>query len=263
MSEPQLADKEYLEIALPPTQDELPCDDGMPMETSRHKHQSDLLIHPLWESLKQQNAYVAGNMFVYFSLEQVRNQDFRGPDVFVVLDVPRTERKSWVIWEEGKGPDVVIELLSESTINRDKTEKKQIYQSRIRVPEYFWFDPFNPEDFCGFRLQGSVYQPLEPDERGHLISQELRLALVKWSGTYRDIETVWLRWATWDGELLPTPEEIAEQERQRAEQEYQRAEQERRRAEENQIQLELAQQQLEELRRQLRERGENMRESEQ
>ncbi|MEA5538485.1 Uma2 family endonuclease [Limnoraphis robusta Tam1] len=237
MSEPQIIEEKPPVIALPPTQDDLPCDDGIPMETERHKHQSDLLINALWERLKQQNAYVGGNMFVYFSLEQVRNQDFRGPDVFVVLDVPRKERKSWVIWEEGKGPDIVIELLSESTLSRDKTEKKRIYQSQMRVPEYFWYDPFNPEDFQGFRLQGSVYQPLEPDEQGRLISQQLDLALVKWSGSYREIDTVWLRWATLEGELLPTTEEIAEQQRQRAE---------------------LAEQQLEQLKQQLRERGIDM-----
>jgi Uma2 family endonuclease len=237
MSEPQLIDEKPPVIALPPTQDDLPCDDGIPMETERHKHQSDLLINALWERLKQQNAYVGGNMFVYFSLEQVRNQDFRGPDVFVVLDVPRKERKSWVIWEEGKGPDIVIELLSESTLSRDKTEKKRIYQSQMRVPEYFWYDPFNPEDCEGFRLQGSVYQPLEPDEQNRLISQQLELALVKWSGSYREINTVWLRWATLEGELLPTTEEIAEQQRQRAE---------------------LAEQQLEQLKQQLRERGIDM-----
>ncbi|MFZ1026540.1 MAG: Uma2 family endonuclease [Limnoraphis robusta] len=237
MSEPQIIEEKPPVIALPPTQDDLPCDDGIPMETERHKHQSDLLINALWERLKQQNAYVGGNMFVYFSLEQVRNQDFRGPDVFVVLDVPRQERKSWVIWEEGKGPDIVIELLSESTLSRDKTEKKRIYQSQMRVPEYFWYDPFNPEDFQGFRLQGSVYQPLEPDEQGRLMSQQLELALVKWSGSYREIDTVWLRWATLEGELLPTTEEIAEQQRQRAE---------------------LAEQQLEQLKQQLRERGIDM-----
>jgi hypothetical protein len=29
--------------ALPPTQDDLPCDDGVPMETLRHQFQMDLL----------------------------------------------------------------------------------------------------------------------------------------------------------------------------------------------------------------------------
>ena len=66
-------------------------------------------------------------MFVYYSLAQVRNRDFKGPDFFAVLGVPKGERKSWVVWEEGKAPDVVIELLSESTAQQDKTNKKQIY----------------------------------------------------------------------------------------------------------------------------------------
>ena len=156
------------EIQLPPTQDELPYDDGIPMETERHKLQMDLLIEPLWNALQERDVYIGGNMFVYYSLAQVRNPDFRGPDVFVVLDVSRKERKSWVIWEEGKEPDIVIELLSESTAERDKTDKKLIYQNQLRVTEYFWYDPFNPEDWQGFRLEGGNYQLLQPDEQGQL-----------------------------------------------------------------------------------------------
>ena len=76
-------------------------------------------------------------MFVYFSLAQVRNQAFRGPDFFVVLDVSPRERKSWVVWQEGKGPDVVIELLSDSTAAHDKGEQKIIYQNALRVLEYY------------------------------------------------------------------------------------------------------------------------------
>jgi Uma2 family endonuclease len=111
-------------ITSPPTQDELPCDDGVPMETERHRRQMELLINTLKPWLDQRDdGYVGGNMFVYFSVDQVRNQDFKGPDFFAVLDVPKGERKSWVVWEEGKSPDVIVELLSESTAEFDKTEK--------------------------------------------------------------------------------------------------------------------------------------------
>ncbi len=107
-------------IPLPPTEDELPCDDGIPMETQRHKMQMDLLLDTLQPWLDQrEDGYIGGNMFIYFSTEQVKNQDFRGPDFFAVLGVPKRERKSWVVWEEGKAPNVVIELLSESTSNED------------------------------------------------------------------------------------------------------------------------------------------------
>ena len=246
-----LSPKNSPEIQLPPTQYELSCDDDIPMETYRHRLQMELLVNPLDLWLKERDAFVGGNMFVYFSPDQVRNQDYRGPDVFVVLDVPRGERLSWVVWEEGKAPDVVIELLSESTAIKDKTEKKAIYQNRLRVPEYFWYDPFNPEDFAGFRLQGGEYVPIEADERGRLVSQLLGLALVPWFGSYKqeEYQAVWLRWATLEGILLPTPQEmavqaqqLAEQERQRAEQAQQLAEQERQRAEQAQQLAEQAQQ---------------------
>lgn len=169
-------------------------------------------------------------MFLYFSLAQVRNQDFRGPDVFVVLGVAAGERKSWVVWEEGKGPDIVIELLSDKTAAIDKGEKKRIYQDQVRVAEYYWFDPFEPTDCAGFSLHNGIYEPILPDERGRLISQRLGLALMRWHGVYENIEATWLRWATLKGELLPTGEETVEIERQRAEVERQRADVEAQRA---------------------------------
>jgi Uma2 family endonuclease len=209
-------------VAMPPTQTELPCDDGEPMETQRHKLQMDLLIDALIPWLDdREDGYVGGNMFVYYSLAQVKNRDFKGPDFFAVLGVPKGERLSWVCWEEGKTPDVVIELLSQSTAEVDKTDKKRIYQNQMHVPEYFWFDPFNPEDLAGFQLQSGYYQEIVPNVQGQLVSQMLDLALVRWQGSYKGVETLWLRWAQRDGTVLPTP---VEAERQRAQAERQRAE---------------------------------------
>lgn len=203
------------DVVWPPTEDELPYSDGVPMESQLHILQMNLLIEPLevlWAD--RPDVFVGGNMFIYFSLEQVRNQDFRGPDVFVVLGVPKRLRKSWVVWEEQKGPDVVIELLSESTAAVDKGKKKQIYQDQLRVPEYFWYDPFT-EELAGFSLQHGVYEPIVPDTQGRLMSQVLKLMLIRWEGMYREVHARWLRWATLEGVVLPTK---AEQERQRAEQ---------------------------------------------
>ena len=232
-------------VTLPPTQADLPCDDGIPMETQRHKFQIDMLIDTLlpWLAARS-DGYVGGNMFVYYSLAQVKNQDFRGPDFFAVLGVPKKERLSWVVWEEGKGPDVVIELLSESTAAQDKNEKKLIYQNQLRVSEYFWFDPFNPSDWAGFSLQYGVYQPKAVNAQDQLVSRSLRLALVRWQGIYKDFEATWLRWATLDGDLLPNAEEIALQERQSADQERQRADQERQRADQERQRAEQAESQL-------------------
>jgi Uma2 family endonuclease len=218
MSETTLIEPVALNISLPPTQDDLPCDDGIPMESQRHKLQMDLLLDPLIPWLAERDdGYVGGNMFLYFSIEQLRNQDFRGPDFFAVLGVEKKERKSWVVWEEGKGPDVLIELLSESTRSADKNQKKRIYQNQVRVPEYFWYDPFNPEDWAGFSMVNGVYQPLTLDEGGKFISQQLGLALLCWQGVYKDVEAVWLRWASLSGVLLPTERELAQAAEARAE----------------------------------------------
>jgi Uma2 family endonuclease len=234
-----------------PTQDELPCDDGVPMETQRHKFQMDLLIDPLLPWLEQrEDGYVGGNMFVYFSTAQLKNQDFKGPDFFAVLGVPKKERKSWVVWEEEKAPDVVIELLSESTANQDKIEKKQIYQDKLRVSEYFWYDPFNPEDLAGFVLVDGVYEPLQANEQGWLLSHRLGLALVRWEGDYKGVTAVWIRWATLEGVVLPTPQELAQAAQQKAQAAQQKAQAAQQKAEE-------AQEKAERLAAKLRELGIN------
>jgi len=226
--------------ALLPTQDSLPDGDGVPMETERHKKQMDLLIDSL-EPWLGERGYVGGNMFVYF-------EQFKGPDVFVTLGLGNRERKSWVVWEEGKSPDVVIELLSESTAQFDKTSKKDVYQNQLKVAEYFWFDPFNPDDFQGFELRRGAYEEL-PFLNDCFLSQQLGLKLILWRGLYKNVEATWLRWATLDGDLLLLPAEIeakrAEAETQRAEQERQQKEQALQRAEQERQQKEQALQRAE------------------
>ena len=57
-----------------------------------------------------------------------------------------------------------------------------------------------------------------------MFSQRLGLTLVRWQGEYKGVEAVWLRWATFAGDLLPTESELTEQEIMRAQQERMRAE---------------------------------------
>ena len=66
---------------------------------------------------------------------------------------------------------------------------------------------------------------------GGYISEQINLKLVLWEGSFKGLNIVWLRWATLEGELLPTQEEKtqrerAEKERERAEKEWERAEKE-------------------------------------
>ncbi|MBI2760903.1 MAG: Uma2 family endonuclease [Chloroflexi bacterium] len=225
------SDLPYPDFPLPPDEDDLPYDDGEPMETSRHVLQWMLLMLPLkyfWRH--RTDVYVAGNMFVYFSPNQVLTEDFKGPDLFIALDVSNRERKSWLVWKEEKAPDVVVELLSHSTMRKDKVENKRIYQDKLRVPEYFWYDPWTAER-AGFALREGVYEPIEPDEHDRLPSRVLGLTLVKWTGRYQEAEATWLRWAGEDGVLLPTEEEAADEQFRRADEQFRRADEQFRRAE--------------------------------
>src|SRR5262249_49774065 len=113
----------------PPGELELPSEDGEPMESNRHRQQMTLLIQSLKRAWRDRHDYfVGGDMFVYFSETQTKKNDFRGPDVFVVLDTTDRDRLSWVMWGEGgKLPDVVIELLSDRTRAVDRGEKMRIY----------------------------------------------------------------------------------------------------------------------------------------
>ncbi len=238
-----------------PPSDTLIFDDGIPMDSPRHRSQMNLLI----ETLKMQWAgrndfYTGGNMFVYFSPDQVKNEDYRGPDFFVVLGVDGgPERKGWVVWEEGKGPDVVIELLSDTTEKFDKTGKKQIYESVLCAPEYYWYHPFRGE-LAGFELKGGRYHPLPSDQQGRIVSPLLGLRLTRWTGKYDDIQATWLRWETLDGKLAPTRDEYAQQERERAKQERERAEQAEELAEQERERAEQAEERAE----QERERAERL-----
>jgi Uma2 family endonuclease len=174
--------------------------------------------------------------------------------VFVVQDTTFHERKSWVVWQEGKSPDVVIELMSESTATFDKTRKKDIYQDELQVPEYFLYDPFSGE-LLGYRLVGGVYHPIAADAQGGLVSQKTGLRLVQWRGEYDRIAIVWLRWATLDGVLLPTKDERVEQAEQKVEQERRKVEQFRRENEQEYREKEQFRRENEQLVAKLRELG--------
>ena len=177
--------------------------DEPPWETELHLEQIMLLLKCLkWLWRDRNDFYAAGNLTIYYSQNKRKTEDFRGPDFFVVLDTERKTRKSWVVWEEdGKYPHLILEILSESTANIDRELKKKLYQETFRTPDYFWFDPYTLE-FAGFHLVDGKYQPLEPNNQGHLWSQQLEL--------YLGIHQGLLRYFTPEGELVPTPEEVAE-----------------------------------------------------
>jgi hypothetical protein len=150
---------------------------------------------------------------------------------------------SYVIWQEGVSPFVVVELLSPGTEKEDLGQtlrdasqpptKWEVYERVLRVPYYIVFDRYT-DKIKAFQLRGYDYTELEFGQ-DRIWIQEIQLGLGLFSGVYQGINRQWLRWYDDLGNWVLTPQEReaqrAEQESQRAEQERQRAEQERQRAE--------------------------------
>ncbi|MGB3494648.1 MAG: Uma2 family endonuclease [Elainellaceae cyanobacterium] len=180
------------------------------LESYLHLQQLILLLNCLdWLWRDRTDYFSAGNLTVYYSPRQRKTEDFRGPNFFVVLGVEKKPRKSWVLWDEGgRYPNIIIELLSESTATTDRGLKKQIYQDIFRTPDYFWFDPETLE-FEGFHLVDGQYVALPPNAQGWRWSQQL--------GLYIGVSDRTLRFFTPEGQRVPTPEEVAIAEQQHSE----------------------------------------------
>jgi hypothetical protein len=97
------------------------------------------------------------------------------PDVLVTKGLRPDKRLNYILWQERKPPNIVIELTSKSTRHEDLNRKFLIYQDQICVPEYFLFDPLG--DYLqprlqGFRLQRGKYVAIRP-AGDHLKSSDL------------------------------------------------------------------------------------------
>ncbi|MBI1918039.1 MAG: Uma2 family endonuclease [Planctomycetes bacterium] len=197
-----------------------PTGGGKPIgETDWHRDVLLDLIDVLKRFYQDQPlVYVSGWLWVYYVPGNRRRRV--APDVFVVKGVPNYDRPNYLVWEEGKGPDVVIEITSRKTRHEDLVKKFDLYQNTFQVKEYFLFDvlgDYLDPPLRGYRLRKGVYQPIRA-VHGRLPSQVLGLHLERDGKQLRlhDPST---------GPWLPTPQEAqqwAEQAQQRAEAEVER-----------------------------------------
>ena len=117
------------------------------------------------------DVYVAGDMLIYYRIN--RNDLSIAPDVYAVFGAAGNHpRDSWLVWREGKAPDFVMEIASQSTWRRDVAQKRDIYAG-MGVSEYWRFDPtgrFFTPPLVGEVLTDTGYQqlPVAADEAGIL-----------------------------------------------------------------------------------------------
>jgi len=209
------------------TEDDTPVDN---LASEKHQRLLTETLYSSWDGPGAGRPFLAAANVGVFAL--VRNPAIV-PDVFLSLDVEvaqdwwQKEHRSYLLWEFGKPPDVVIEIVS-NTVGGEADEKHQKY-ARMRVIYYVIYDPLRqvmPDVLTIYRLSGTDYE-----RHNSLRFPDIGLGVTLWDGTYEGKTDTWLRWTDADGNLILTGKERAEQERQRAEQERQRAEQERQRAE--------------------------------
>jgi len=143
-----------------------PESDGEPMaETDIHRKIMIDFIELLSNHFRSRaDVYVSGNLLLYY--EEGNPKVSVAPDVFVVFGVKKRMRRTYKLWEEGKGPEFVLELASENTYREDLGKKKRLYASVLSVQEYFLYDPDNqylPSSLMGYRLtKDGVYLPILP-----------------------------------------------------------------------------------------------------
>jgi Uma2 family endonuclease len=158
-------------------EDELyPDSDGKPMaETGIHVKAILWLYFVLRQRFgNREDIYVAANMYLYYVEGQPKKR--RSPDVMVAKGVKGNhERRSFKTWVEGVVPSCIFEITSKETAKEDFRQKKPLYQ-RLRVREYFLFDPLDEylsRQLIGYRLVGKKFKRIKPRADGSLLSKEL------------------------------------------------------------------------------------------
>ena len=255
---------------LAPARVEYPSSDGRPVAESDHQFiPLTYAANRLREHYRErEDVYVAGNLLIYY---EEGTQARVAPDVFVVLGAPRRKRSSYLLWQEPKAPDFVLEVTSRSTRKEDQGKKRRLYE-RLAVREYWQYDPtgdYLEPALQGLELVAGEYARLPEREHGDgtlvltsaVLELELRLTErgLRFHDpvTGRDLPDLGETDAACQRAERAWQESERRQERERqardqAEQRWRRAEQDRRREQEAR---QAAEARIAELEARLRDRG--------
>jgi Uma2 family endonuclease len=222
---------------------EFPEEPGLPDEY--HDLQPQLLSRTLTlANYSRENWFAASDLNVYYDVQHPLWH--KRPDWFLAVGVPRLYdgedlRRSYVVWQEGRAPEVVVEFLSPGTEAGDlgrflegdggmeissasasalvgngrsqdlsPPEKFTVYERYLRVPYYVVYDR-NSGILRFFQLLGDRYQeqPIRQEGNPKIWLPGLAVGLGIWEGEFEGITRPWLRWCDQDGNwlLLDTEQE--------------------------------------------------------
>jgi Uma2 family endonuclease len=196
----------------------LVTEDDTPVDNIFSERQMSLLsdsLYTSWNGPGEDRPFAAlTNVALYYS----PHEDALVPDALISLDVHlpaegREKRhRSYFLWEYGKPPEVVVEIVS----NRKGGElsHKLMKYARIGIVYYIVFDPFHHlsnKTLLVHTLKEGRYQ-----ESKKPLLPIVGLGVTLWHGVYKGMEATWLRWQDREGNLLLTGEERAEVAEERA-----------------------------------------------
>lgn len=214
-------------IAPAPDISQIVIEDDTPVDNFRSEKQQRLLAEVLytsWQTPTGSETFIAAaNVGVFYGI----GLPPLVPDLFLSLDVTmpsdwqQKKNRTYFVWEFGKAPDVVVEIVS----NREGNElgSKLSDYARMAVGYYVVFDPLQllgDQILRIYQLAVRHYVEMET-----CWMEEVGLGLTLWEGVFEGKEDVWLRWCDKEGNILPTGAERAQTAEQRAQTAEQRAEQ--------------------------------------
>lgn len=175
-----------------------PETDGEPMAVSDlHRRILTRLLQVLDAHFAQKpEVYVSGDILMYYVEGDPRKSV--APDVLVSFGLGKKLRRTYLVWEEGKVPDFVMEFSSKNTYRNDLEDKMELY-ALLGIQDYFLYDAeglYLPTPLMGFTLVDGAYVPISMDVEGRWHSSALNLDFHvddTGLGIYDPIAGEWLR----------------------------------------------------------------------
>ena len=221
------------DVIVGPDISHLITEDDSPMVNIFTERQTALLRTALYDSWPGPGDGIPFVARANVGLFTMAEQTVLVPDLLLSLDVRAPDdpflkiNRSYFVWNYGKPPDVVVEIVSNA--KGGELGNKLLDYARMGVAYYVVYDPEGHISDAPLRIftrQGMSFA----ETTDHWL-HGIGLGLTLWEGVYEDVSGVWLRWCNQDGSLLRTGQENAAVERARSDAASQRAEQAHARAE--------------------------------
>ena len=191
-------DQHHIPYAPTETAELYPDSDGQPMAVS------DLHRRILTRTLgvldthfaERPEVYVSGDILMYYVEGDPRKSV--APDVLVTFGMGKKNRRTYLVWEEGKVPDFVMEFSSKGTYRNDLGSKMELYAS-LGIQDYFLYDAegvYLSSPIMGFTLVEGSYVPISAGPDGGLHSAALGLDFYVGDvglGIYDPVADTWLQ----------------------------------------------------------------------